>query len=198
MRKAAKWLGWSVGAVVAAFIIAVIVVAATGGGNSSRDQRASSSASAPPPQSSTSTTTRTATTSTSTTTPRATSSTSTTTRRATSTASATPRAPTRARIATPEATSFWRQQVAGQYQGTVPTDDGRGCAEASTDRWVCTAYVRNGSNQDIDVYGTVTVQGDSLTANARRVPSGNGGVIADWFTKTGGGCQTASCAGTRF
>lgn len=100
-------------------------------------------------------------------------------------------------ITTSEATSFWRRQVAFQYDGTVPTDDGRGCAQAAKRRWVCTAYVRTPSQQNVDVYGTVTALGRGMTVSAHRVTSGNGGVIERWFSKTGGGCRTASCSGTR-
>jgi hypothetical protein len=101
-------------------------------------------------------------------------------------------------ISTSGATSFWRRQVAFQYDGTVPTDDGRGCAQAAKGRWVCTAYVRTPSEHNVDVYGTVIAIGTGMTVEAHRVPSNNGGVIERWFNKTGGGCQTASCSGTRF
>lgn len=101
-------------------------------------------------------------------------------------------------INTADATTFWRQQVGQHYGGSVPTDDGRGCAEINPRRYSCTAYVRNPSH-DIDVVGTVTVQGGgggTMTVDAHQVSSGNGGAIARWFQQTGGGCPTSSCAGT--
>jgi hypothetical protein len=94
---------------------------------------------------------------------------------------------------TEAATSFWRQQVSAKYQGPVATDDGRGCAQASKTRWVCTAYVRN-PNRNIDVFGTVTAAAGVMAANPHL---NRGRQITNWFTQTGGGCQTSSCAGTR-
>lgn len=94
---------------------------------------------------------------------------------------------------TQDATLFWRQQVASQYQGPVATDDGRGCARASKNRYVCTAYVKNPS-RDIDVFGTVTVHDGTMTVHARL---NKGDEITKWFQQTGGGCQTSTCQGTR-
>lgn len=94
---------------------------------------------------------------------------------------------------TPAVTSYWRQQLQGQYGYPVATGDGRGCAQASKTLWVCTGYVRN-PNKNVDVYGTVTRQGQHLTIRAHL---NHGSQITNWFTKTGGGCQTDSCAGTK-
>jgi hypothetical protein len=94
---------------------------------------------------------------------------------------------------TQAATSFWRQQVSAKYQGPVATGDGRGCALASKTRWVCTAYVRK-SDRNVDVFGAVTASGGVMAAEFHL---SRGDEITNWFTQTGGGCQTDSCKGTR-
>lgn len=109
----------------------------------------------------------------------------------TATSGHTPRAAPR--DSTETATSFWRQQVSAKYQGPVATGDGRGCAQASKTRWVCTAYVRK-PNRDVDVFGTVIASGGVMAA---KFHLNRGGEITNWFTQAGGGCQTNSCKGTR-
>ena len=91
------------------------------------------------------------------------------------------------------ATAFWRQQVAAKFQGPVAEGDGRGCAQATRTRWVCTAYVKNLSH-DIDVYGTVTISDGIPSATSQL---NRGSQITVWFEETDGGCNTDSCAGTR-
>lgn len=82
-------------------------------------------------------------------------------------------------ISTSDATQFWRQTVSKHYgNGVVARGDGRGCVNTRSDRWSCTAYVRNAENS------LSLVSGGNMTAHGHRATSRE---IQNWFARAGGG-----------
>ena len=92
-------------------------------------------------------------------------------------------------ITTSDASTFWRQSVASHYNGVVASGDGRGCVEVGSQKWSCTAYVRNKQNSlssGQDVIGTVTVAGSNMNVSAH---TATGNEIQTWFAAHPHGAQ---------